>query len=114
MAVRGQEKKTMRRINPLGMRVVLKIQDESNTTDGGLYLPEGAKSQMSESITAEVIEVASAMDDRTHEETNISGIPLGALVLISKHVGTKIPWDERLRIVDVKDILAIVEEMHLS
>lgn len=114
MSVKSQEKKTMRRINPLGMRVVLRIKDESNTTDGGLYLPEGAKSQMSESIIAEVIEVASAVDDRTHEETNISGIPLGASVLISKEVGVKVPWDEKLRIVDTKDILAVVEEMHLS
>lgn len=82
-------------------------------TEGGLYLPETAKKQMSESLLAEVLEVASAHDSETDEETNISGIPMGALVLIGKNVGTAIPWDQALRIVDTKDILGIVDEVEV-
>ncbi len=102
----------VRKISPLGLRVVLRIRPEQDVTDGGLYLPEGAKNSMSESLLAEVVEVATATE--ADHEANISGIPLGAVVLIGKHVGVKIPWDDRLRIVDTKDILAIVDEVHFS
>ena len=90
--------KRIRRVNPLGLRVVVRICKESNTTDGGLYLPEGAKEATLDSILAEVIEVASAVDSHTDEETNVSGIPLSAMVLIPKSAGVKVPWDEALRV----------------
>jgi co-chaperonin GroES (HSP10) len=108
------EVRRIRRINPLGMRVVVKLQKETNTTEGGLYLPEGAKQSMAESLLAEVLEVASATDEHSDEETNVSGIPLGAMVLVPKHAGVKIPWDDTLRIVETKEILALVNEMEVS
>jgi co-chaperonin GroES (HSP10) len=104
-------KKNVRRINPIGMRVVVLIQKDSNQTEGGLYLPEGAKQNMAESLLAKVIEVASALDSHTDEETNVSGIPLGATVLILKTAGVKVPWDEDLRIVETKEVLATIEEI---
>jgi co-chaperonin GroES (HSP10) len=104
----------MRRLHPLGFRVVVRIVKDSNVTDSGLYLPEGAKENMQESILAEVIEVASTMDSRTEEETNVSGIPLGSLVLIPKTLGIKVPWDEELRIIDTREILALVDEIALT
>lgn len=108
------EPKKVRKISPLGMRVVVKLKKDGDQTEGGLYLPEGAKQAMAESLLAEVIEVASAIDEHTDEETNVSGIPLGALVLISKDVGVRIPWDDELRIVETKNILAIVNEIGLT
>ena len=105
--------KKIRKINPLGYRVLISIMDENDVTDGGLYLPEGAKQNLNESLLARVIEVASATDHDTDEETNISGIPMGATVLIAKSAGIKVPWDDRLRIVNSKDILAMVEEVNL-
>ncbi|MBN8549824.1 MAG: co-chaperone GroES [Deltaproteobacteria bacterium] len=110
----GRESKTVRKINPLGMRVVVRVKKDGNQTEGGLYLPEGAKQAMAESLIAEVIEVASAIDDHTDEETNVSGIPLGALVLISKEIGVRVPWDDELRIVETKHILAIVNEIDIT
>ncbi len=101
-------------INPLGMRVLVRIPKDQNVTEGGLYLPEGAKDSMVESIIAEVIEVASAVDSDTHEEANISGIPLGAKILIPKNVGVRVPWDDRLRIVDTKEVLALVDRVSVS
>ena len=103
----------IRKISPLGFRVVVSILNESDMTEGGLYLPEGSRQNMSESLLASVIEVASATDEDTDEEHNISGIPLGATVLIEKTAGVRVPWDERLRIVNSKDILALVEEVSL-
>ncbi len=101
----------MHSINPLGLRVLVKIIKERDTTRGGLYLPEGAKQALAESVLAEVIAVASAMDEDTDEETNISGIPLNATVLIKKNDGITVPWDENLRIVETTDVLAIVEQI---
>lgn len=109
-----EESRPIRRLHPLGFRVVAKIVKESNQTDSGLYLPEGAKTSTQESLLAEVIEVASTVDSHTDEETNVSGIPLGSLVLIPKDVGTTVAWDESLRIVDTREVLAIVEEITLT
>jgi len=108
------EHKRLRKVMPIGMRVLVKIRRESDVTDGGLYLPEGAKSAAAESVLAEVIEVASAIDEHSDEETNISGIPHGATVLVPRFAGTKVPWDESLRLVETKEILAIVSEISVS
>ena len=104
----------VRAIMPLGMRVVVRIRKQVDQTDSGLFLPDGAKEANQASLLGEVIEVASALDEETEEETNISGVPLGALVLIAKNVGISVPWDEDLRIVETLDVLAIVEEDEIN
>ncbi|MCB0339192.1 MAG: co-chaperone GroES [Bdellovibrionales bacterium] len=101
----------IRGIHPLGFRVVVRIEDSDKRSEGGLYLPEGAKESTAEALLAQVIEVASAIDYSTEESTNVSGVPHGAYVLIPKEAGIKIPWDDRLRIVDTKDVLAVIEEV---
>lgn len=106
--------KPIRRISPLGMRVLVRIRPEKNVSDGGLYLPEGAKQSMAESVVAEVLEVASAVDRDTKEEANISGIPMGASVLIKKTSGVKVPWDDTLRLVETSEVLALVHEIELT
>lgn len=103
----------IRRVNPLGMRVLVRIGDTQDVSDGGLYLPEGARQSMSESLLAEVLEVASAVDLSSSEETNVSGIPLGAKVLIKKNIGVRVPWDDTLRIVDTAEVLAVVTEIEI-
>jgi co-chaperonin GroES (HSP10) len=106
--------RTIRNVSPLGMRVLVQICEKDDVTDGGLYIPDSARKNMAQSLIAEVLEVASAIDDETDEETNVSGIPQGATVLIDREAGTTVPWDDRLRIVDSKDILAIVDEIVIS
>ena len=96
------------------MRVLVSLCNEQDMTDGGLYLPEGSKQNMNESVLAVVVEVASAHDTDTDEEANISGVPLGATVLISKDAGVRVPWDDKLRIVNTKDILGVVDEVSVS
>lgn len=105
--------RSLRKIFPLGMRVLVRLIKDKDTSDGGLYLPEGAKQLSAESLLAEVIEVASAVDENSEEETNVSGIPLGALVLIPKDAGLRVPWDDNLRIVETKNILATVNEISI-
>jgi co-chaperonin GroES (HSP10) len=108
--VEAPKRKLHRLILPLGYRVLVGIMKEEDRTDAGLYLPQGAKEQQDEALFGEVVEVA--RDKPTTEEPaeNVSGVPHGAKVLFRKEAGVKVPWDERLRLIDVKDILAIVEE----
>jgi co-chaperonin GroES (HSP10) len=108
-----REAKRMRKVSPLGMRVLVRLEKDANQTDSGLYLPEGAKHNMQESVVAEVLEVATASDQHSEEDTNISGIPLGARVLVPKHAGVRVPWDDQLRIIDTKEVLALIDEIHL-
>lgn len=108
--------RAFRSIHPLGFRVVVRIRKEEAVTDSGLYLPEGAKTAQQESVLGEVVEVASAIEMDTggqEEEVNVSGVPAGSLVLLPKDVGIKVPWDEDLRIVETKQILAIVSEVDI-
>lgn len=113
-ATTSRDSKAIRRINPVGMRVVVRLIKDSNQTESGLYLPEGSKQALAESVMAEVVEVATAQETHSEDETNVSGIPLGAIVLVKKDTGCRIPWDDELRILETKEVLAIVDEMIIS
>lgn len=105
-----QAKRTHRLILPLGMRVLVKVIKDEDRTATGLYLPEGAKESYDEALYGEVIEVARDKPTSEEQGENISGVPHGSRVLFKKDAGVRVPWDEGLRILDVKDILATVEE----
>ena len=59
----------------------------------------------------ELIEVARDRPSTDDIAENVSGVPHNAFVLFRKEAGVRVPWDERLRLIDVKDILATVEEV---
>jgi chaperonin GroES len=99
-----------RLILPLGLRVLVKVLKDDNRTDTGLYLPEGAKELHDEALYGEVIEVARDKPTTTEMAENVSGVPNNSRVLFRKSAGVRVPWDETLRLLDVKDILTTVEE----
>ncbi len=99
-----------RLIMPLGMRILVSVITEDRT-DAGLYLPAGAKEARDEALYGEVIEVARDKPTTDDVTSNISGVPHGARVLFKKDAGVRVPWDERLRLLDVGDVLATVEEI---
>jgi co-chaperonin GroES (HSP10) len=99
-------------ILPLGMRVLVQVLRGDERTDSGLYLPAGAKEAQDEALYGKVIEVARDRPTTDDVTENVSGVPHGAHVLFRKDAGVRIPWDERLRLIDVKDVLATVEELH--
>lgn len=121
--------KLTRHVQPLGPRVLVRILKDPDRLESGLFLPEGAKENTRQALLGEVVEVARTMpkvgfdfeegeqdDDGDDEDSanfgeNVSGIPLGAKVLFGKHRGLTVPWDESLRIVDVRHLLAIVDEI---
>lgn len=100
-----------RLILPLGMRILIRVVKDEERTDAGLYLPAGAKEAQVEALFGEVIEVARDKPTTDDLAENVSGVPHGAKVLFRKEAGVRVPWDEGLRLLDVKDVLATVEEL---
>lgn len=113
-----------RHIQPLGPRVLVRVIKSPDRSESGLYLPAGAKDNHSEALLGEVVEVARTMpkpvivvdaddddDDNPKADLgeNVSGIPVGAQVLFAKDQGITVPWDDSLRILAVRHVLAIVD-----
>jgi co-chaperonin GroES (HSP10) len=103
----------IRHIMPLGPRVLVRVLHEEDVADSGLYLPQGAKERTQESLFGEIIEVARAApsDPKEGFGANVAGVPNGAKVLFAKHAGIRVPWDDNLRILDTKEVLATVQEV---
>lgn len=119
-------KRIARHVQPLGPRVLVRIVEAPSRLDSGLYLPANAKDATIDALLGEVLEVARTMpspdsmdfegddDDELPRGSlghNVSGIPLGARVLFGKERGVTIPWDETLRLVDTRHVLALVDEI---
>ena len=101
-----------RHVKPLGPRVLVRLESGDDRTNGGLFLPAGAKDALARAAYGTVIEVARAEDDETEGfGRNVSGIPEGAKVLFPKDEGLPVPWDDELRVVEVKYISAVVDEI---
>lgn len=104
-----------RYIQPLGMRVLVRVIKQDRVHESGLYLPDGAQEKMQEALLGEVIEVARTRPEDGDEDaslgTNVSGIPCGVRILFPKAEGLRVPWDDTLRLLDVKYVLATVEEV---
>lgn len=111
-----------RHVQPLGPRVLVRILRAPDRTDSGLYLPAGAKENQQEALLGEVVEVARTLpkaqaalfaDPDERDEMglgqNVSGIPVESKVLFAKDRGITVPWDESLRILDVRHVLAVVD-----
>jgi co-chaperonin GroES (HSP10) len=98
---------------PLGPRVLVRVLHEEDVADSGLYLPAGAKERMQESLYGEVVEVARAAptDPKEGFGANVAGVPHGAKVLFGKNAGIRVPWDDDLRILETKEVLATVQEV---
>lgn len=93
------------------MRILVRLIRDEERTDAGLYLPQGAKEAQDEAMYGEVIEVARDRPTSDDLAENVSGVPHGARILYRKDAGVRVPWDEKLRLLDVKDVLATVEEL---
>jgi co-chaperonin GroES (HSP10) len=115
--------KVSRHIRPLGPRVLVRVVKHEDRSEAGLFLPSGVKDAHAAALFGEVVEVARTMphdvtlgdddgdddDDRPTLGTNVSGVPVGANVLFEKERGVVVPWDETLRILEVRYVLAIVD-----
>ena len=98
-------------MKPLGPRVLVRLQPGDDRTQSGLFLPAGAKDATAQAAYGKVVEVARADDDEEGFGRNVSGVPEGVMVLFPKDEGLPVPWDEGMRVLEVKHIFAVVEEI---
>jgi co-chaperonin GroES (HSP10) len=112
-----------RHVQPVGPRILVRIIKGPDRAESGLFLPQGVKEDHAAALLGEVLEVARTMpkaeslddDDDDDDELrvdlgkNVSGIPLGANVLFEKEKGVTVPWDETLRLLEVRHVLALVD-----
>ena len=103
-----------RHIQPLGPRVLVRLEDNEDRTPSGLYLPQGVQEEHQDALYAQVIEVARDALATEDLGENVSGIPLGVYVLFPKEAGLAVPWDNRLRLVKTIDIVAVIEEFNFE
>jgi co-chaperonin GroES (HSP10) len=93
------------------MRVLVRLLPGDQRSPTGLFLPSTVAPNGKDAVYGEVIEVARAKPDEEDDGANVSGIPAGAFVLFAPEAGFRVPWDEQLRVVDTKDVLATVTEI---
>jgi chaperonin GroES len=93
-------------LKPLGDRVVVKPQEQVQTTASGLALPETAKEKPQQ---GEVIAVGAGRRDDNGKHIPME-VSVGDTVLYAKYGGTEVKVnDDKLLVLKESDILAIVE-----
>ncbi len=86
------------KIEPLGERVLIKVLQQPQQTESGIYLPETAKEKPQE---GEVVALGPEVDE---DDTPLA---VGDIVMYPKYTGTEIKIDgEDYLIMDASDILA--------
>ena len=93
-------------IKPLGDRIVLKVIDDVQQTQGGIFIPDSAKEKPQK---GEVVAVGpgKTMDNGEREPLDVK---VGDKVLYAKYSGTDVKMDGvEYKMLSVKDVLAIIE-----
>ena len=93
-------------IKPVADRILIKMEEEENTTKSGIILAGNSKEKPQ---TAKVIEVGPGINNIPGKEVKMY-IKKGDRVIVSKYAGTEIKVDYvEYVIVDLSDIIAVVE-----
>ena len=93
-------------IKPLGDRIVLKVIDDVQQPQGGIFIPDSAKEKPQK---GEVVAdgPGKTMDNGEREPLDVK---VGDKVLYAKYSGTDVKMDGiEYKILSVKDVLAIIE-----
>ena len=93
-------------IKPVADRILIKMEEEENTTKSGIILSGNSKEKPQ---TAKVIEVGPGINNIPGKQVKMY-IKKGDRVIVSKYAGTEVKYEgEDYIIVKQDDILAIVE-----
>ncbi len=93
-------------IKPLGDRIVIKVIEDTEQTQGGIFIPDSAKEKPQK---GEVVAVGlGKMNDKGEREP--MDVKIGDTVLYAKYAGTDVKMDGvEYKILSIKDALAIIE-----
>jgi len=93
-------------IKPLADRIVIKVIDDVQQTQGGIFIPDSAKEKPQK---GEVVAIGSGKTLDSGEKEPME-VKVGDIVLFAKYAGTDIKVDNvEYKIISVKDALAILE-----
>jgi chaperonin GroES len=96
-----------KKLKPLGDRLVVKPQEQEETTSSGLVLPETAKEKPQQGVVL-AIGPGRRDDDGKRIEMDVA---VDDIVLYAKYGGTEIKIDgEKVLILKESDVLAILED----
>ena len=93
-------------IKPLGDRIVIKVIEDNEQTQGGIFIPDSAKEKPQK---GEVVAVGlGEMNDKG--ERKPLDVKVGDVVLYAKYSGTDIKLgDDLFKVLSIKDALGILE-----
>ena len=93
-------------LKPLGDRIVVKVIEDTEQTQGGIFIPDSAKEKPQK---GEVVAVGlGKMNDKGEREP--LDVEVGQKVLYAKYAGTDVKMDgTEYKILSIKDALAVVE-----
>ena len=93
-------------LKPLGDRIVVKVIEDTEQTQGGIFIPDSAKEKPQK---GEVVAVGlGKMNDKGEREP--LDVEVGQKVLYAKYSGTDVKMDgTEYKILSIKDALAIIE-----
>ncbi len=93
-------------IRPLADKLVIKVIEDAEQTQGGIFIPDSAKEKPQK---GEIIAVGPGKKDEKGEKEDM-GVKVGEIVLFAKYAGTDVKADDKVfKIVSVKDVLAVIE-----
>ena len=93
-------------IRPLSDKLVIKVIEDTEKTEGGIFIPDSAKEKPQK---GEVVAVGPGkiLDDGKREEMDVK---TGEVVLFAKSAGTDVKiGDETFKILSVRDVLGVLE-----
>lgn len=94
------------KIRPLGDKLVIKVLEETQTTTGGIILPDSAREKPQK---GEVIAVGGGktLDNGTKEPMDVK---VGEIVLFAKYGGSDIKFEgTEYKILSIRDVLGVIE-----
>lgn len=93
-------------LKPLGDRIVVKVIEDTEQTQGGIFIPDSAKEKPQK---GEVVAVGLGKMNEKGEREPLD-VEVGQIVLYAKYSGTDVKQnDVTYKILSIKDALAIVE-----
>jgi chaperonin GroES len=88
-------------LEPLGTKIVVKVEEAENKTAKGIIIPDAAKEKPT-------IGVIVAINDTTKEDFNVD---VGTRILFGKYAGTEVVIEkEKLLIIEMDEAFAIIRE----
>lgn len=93
-------------IQPLADRVVIEIQDDTEQTSGGIFIPDTAREKPQKGIVL-AVGPGKTLESGQREAMTVK---IGDRVLFQKYGGTDIKLDgKELKILSERDILGIID-----